>query len=282
MSATQSFTVIVLESNLPPTLTPIASQITYPGLPVIFTNSATDPDIPAQILTFSLDPGAPSGAAVNATNGIFSWTPDNTFANTTNDITVRVTDSGSPPLNVTQSFTIIVLETNLPPVLAPIASQITYPGLPVIFTNSATDPDIPAQTLTFSLDPGAPSGAAINPTNGIFSWTPDGTFANTTNDITVRVTDNGSPPMSDARTFQVGVVAPLQLDNPSGLFTNGEITISWNAISGLTYRVQYQDDIGGANWNDLLPDVPATNSTASKTDSVEAAPARYYRVRTPP
>ena len=35
--------------------------------------NVTDLDVPANRLTFSLEPGAPAGAAVNATNGYFHW-----------------------------------------------------------------------------------------------------------------------------------------------------------------------------------------------------------------
>ena len=45
-------------------------------------------------------------------------------------------------------------------------------GTSLTFTASATDPDIPAQSLIFSLDPGAPAGASINPGSGVFKWTP--------------------------------------------------------------------------------------------------------------
>ena len=40
------------------------------------------------------------------------------------------------------------------------------------FTNTATDADVPAQNLTFSLDAGAPDGAEIDPVTGVFTWTP--------------------------------------------------------------------------------------------------------------
>jgi hypothetical protein len=40
------------------------------------------------------------------------------------------------------------------------------------FTNTATDADLPAQNLTFSLDAGAPDGAEIDPETGVFTWTP--------------------------------------------------------------------------------------------------------------
>ena len=39
------------------------------------------------------------------------------------------------------------------------------------FTATATDPDV-GQTLTFSLDPGFPAGATIDPSTGVFNFTP--------------------------------------------------------------------------------------------------------------
>src|SRR4030095_7940514 len=72
------------------------------------------------------------------------------------------------------------------------------------FTATASDPDLPPNTLSFSLDPGSPAGATIDVATGVFSWTPSasGTFP-----VTARGTDNGSPPMSDTETFAVTVGA---------------------------------------------------------------------------
>ena len=41
------------------------------------------------------------------------------------------------------------------------------------FTATATDADLPANTLTFSLDAGAPTGHDDRPGDGCFTWTPD-------------------------------------------------------------------------------------------------------------
>ena len=54
----------------PPVLSPIANRATHVLAPLIFTNTASDPDI-GQVLTFSLDPGAPAGAQIGASNGVF-------------------------------------------------------------------------------------------------------------------------------------------------------------------------------------------------------------------
>jgi hypothetical protein len=61
-----------------------------------------------------------------------------------------------------------------------------------------------------------------------------GAQANTTNAVTVRVTDNGSPSLSAARSFAITVVAPLAIQSIS--LSNGNITLTWAAISGTAYR----------------------------------------------
>src|SRR6185312_10273834 len=95
-------------------------------------------------------------------------------------------DNGSPSMSGTAAITVTVTEVNVAPVLAPIGNKTGTVGTPVTFTATATDADVPANTLTFSLDAGAPSGSTINGSTGAFSWTPS---ANGTFPVTVRVTD---------------------------------------------------------------------------------------------
>ena len=61
--------------------------------------------------------------------------------------------------------------------------------------------------------------------------------------------------------------------------TNNVVTITWSAVAGGIYRVQYIDNLNGANWNDLAPDVAAIGSTASQTNNVIGVPHRFYRIR---
>jgi hypothetical protein len=244
------------------------------GNTLAFTNAASDPDSDA--LTFSLDPGAPANASINPTNGIFSWTPTEAQGPATNSITVRVTDNGVPNLSATQTFQVVVLETNVAPVLSSIASRTVHAGSTVLFTNVATDSDLPPNALTFSLDPGAPGAASVDSITGIFSWTTTEADANSTNNITVRVTDNGVPPASDAKAFVVNVVSrPLIL---SIGISNNAARLTWTAVAGQKYRLQYKTDFVDTNWSSAAPDSTASGSTAAQSDSSILQTQRFYRV----
>ena len=53
--------------------------------------------------------------------------------------------------------------------------------------------------------------------------------------------------------------------------------VTWSAIPGTAYRVQFKADLNDTNWTDLAPDVTATDPTASITDS-PGATQRFYRI----
>jgi hypothetical protein len=97
-----------------------------------------------------------------------------------------------------------------------------------------------------------------------------------TNIITVRVTDDGVPSLSDTKPFTIIVVSPPII---AGIDASGEmVTISWNALPGLSYRVQFNSDQGDSTWTDLPGDVTAEGPTATKTDIPHGDAQRFYRV----
>jgi len=278
-AANTSFTLTVNQVNHPAVLSGIPDFTILEKDTLTFTNQASDVDQPAQTLTYSLS-NAPAGATVGVGNGLFTWTPTESQGPATNLITVIVTDNGTPPLSAAQTFTVTVLESNEPPVLAEIPDRVIHAGMTLAITNSATDPDVPTNTLTFSLNPGV-AGADINATNGVLLWTPDNSFANTTNTITVMVTDDNpwavnTQHLSDAKSFSVFVAPPPAIS--AAAMSNDMLTLTWSAISGQTYRVQYNTSLGDTNWVDLSPDVTASDTTASQSESVLPDAQRFYRV----
>jgi hypothetical protein len=239
--------------------------------------AATDADLPANTLSYSLDV-APSGASINPSTGAFAWTPNETQGPGAYNITARVTDNGSPSLNHTRTFTVTVNEENSPPALSPVPDQTVAVGNTLSLSLSAFDNDLPPNALMFDLA-SAPSGASLNATTGQLNWTPNTSQADTNYLFTVRVTDDGSPNLSDATSFTVTVtsVMPIQIEVTS--VTASSVTLSWNAVSGTVYRVQYKSDLSEPLWTDLPGDVTADAPTAAKVDgSLNGAKLRFYRI----
>ncbi len=71
------------------------------------------------------------------------------------------------------------------------------------------------------------------------------------------------------------MAAPLRIQKVE--WVGGRVVLTWTAIAGRNYRVEYKDNITDLNWSNLPPDITASADTASKEDAV-GAPQRFYRV----
>lgn len=263
----------VNEVNNAPILAPILSRTVNEGNLLEVTNSAVDPDPGVHVLSFSLDPGAPSGMSITS-QGIITWTPTEAQGPGTYAVTVRVTDDGSPALSDAKAFSVFVVEVNTPPVLGAILDRTTEVGHPVSLGVSATDVDVPLQNLTFSLQAGPPE-AGLDANTGAFLWTPSPPAAGTTNEFTVMVSDHGSPALTATRSFSVYVMAELR----ATVSRSGQtVSISFSSLAGRTYRVEYLDQLGVGNWTELGEDIAATGSSTTLNDASAAGQQRFYRV----
>ncbi|MBN2820562.1 MAG: hypothetical protein JXP36_16435, partial [Bacteroidales bacterium] len=113
--------------NRNPVLTEIGNQSIGEQETLIFTAEATDVDVPAQNLTFSLDAASVIlGMTIDPTTGEFSWIPTESQGGADYEVTITVTDDGTNPDNLSDSktFTITVNEVNVAPELAIIGNQI--------------------------------------------------------------------------------------------------------------------------------------------------------------
>ena len=229
------FTLTVL--NVRPTPVPIPNQTVDELSTLIVNAAATDPDIPAQTLTFGLA-SAPSGMTISPSSGTISWTPVQTQSPSTNTVVWTVTDNGTPPLAATNSFIVVVVEVNVPPLLPAISNQTAYVANPFTVTNTATEFNIHSTTTGYSLV-GAPLGMTID-TNGIITWTPTQGENGTTNLITTVVAnsnpyDTVNPQLTATNSFTVIVspaVPPTITSQPTnatvlvGDTTNFTVTVS--------------------------------------------------------
>ena len=246
----QTFAVTVNEVNASPVVTNPGNKTVNEQTLLSFTLTATDADVPVNTLTWSLDAGAPMGATINATTHVFSWTPTEAQGPGAYPITVRAIDDGTPSLSGTAPFTATVNEVNIAPVLVPIGNKAGTVGIPITFTATATDVDLPVNTLSFSVDPGAPTGATIDPSTGAFTWTPT---VNGATSVTIRVTDNGSPPMNDFEVVSLSVSAAP--NRAPVLDAIGDRTV--NELVALTFTATANDPDGNAMTFTLDAGAPA-------------------------
>jgi hypothetical protein len=142
---------------------------------------------------------SPSGIALDAI----------TFGAQTNDVSQGRFADGAAGIyyqtTPTPRAANVVAQTNLTPTLDALPNRTIGEGSLLTFTTAATDANTPKQRLSFSLDPGAPAGASIGANDGVFNWLPTEADGPGSYPITVRVTDNGSSPLSTAQTFSVQV-----------------------------------------------------------------------------
>lgn len=82
--------------------------------------------------------------------------------------------------------------------------------------------------------------------------------------------------MSDVLRF-FGLIGPPQLLPAQFLSASNSIALSWSANAGLKYRLQYKTNLSSLSWTDVVPDVTATNTIASQTQTVSGG-QKFYRV----
>jgi len=164
---------------------------------------------------------------------------------------------------------------NNAPSLAVISNRFVHLGQTIQFIAAVTDADSWYQTLAFSLT-NSPVAAAIGTTGG-FTWTVTNVPAPGTNTITVRVTDNGTPALSDAKTFLVIVRPPLQF-NPSVFAGNGNLNFSFNSVPGDMYQLQCKTNLDDPAWLPLGSPIPGNGNTITLTNSTVSPERRFFRL----
>ena len=241
-ATTQSVTFTTTgATNDPPVLGAIGNKSIDELTQLAFTASATDDGLPTPAaLTFSLaNPASgtfPDGAVITA-GGDFTWTPSEAQGPGTYRVKVAVSDGA---LTDEEEIEITVNEVNVAPVLTVPADFSTQWGVALgDLTATATDADLPGNTLTFSKVSG-PSWVTVaaNGTISFGSITASDVGAHT---VRVRVEDNGGPVMGDEKEFQITVQ-----NRPTKLTYDGRTSGQYSDESRLSATL-VDDGVGGLN-----------------------------------
>jgi hypothetical protein len=169
LSATNNFTVIVMEVNVAPILPAIPTQSVFAQTLLAVTNAATESNIHAT-LTYSLV-NPPAGASING-SGVVTWTPSTAQSPSTNIITTIATaadslDSVHPSLSATNIFTIIVR----PPIIFTTATwlgngqfQFSFNSFSGVYYTIQYSTNLSNWSSLFELEADGASSMVIDPT----------------------------------------------------------------------------------------------------------------------
>ncbi|HEY2154228.1 MAG TPA: Ig-like domain repeat protein, partial [Isosphaeraceae bacterium] len=156
------------------------------------------------LATLTLPPGASVSFDVSAT---VSARPAGGKLVDTASVALPVGLTDAHPADNTATSTLQVTgNPALKPLVIPaIVAQQATAGKALSVQARIVDPNFPPGQVTFSLDPGAPAGAKVDPKTGTFTWTPGA--GQTTASVTIRATDYGDPTLSSTRSFAIHVNA---------------------------------------------------------------------------
>ncbi len=220
----------------------------------VTTATAIDADLPAQALTYSISGGADAAKfAINSTTGVLTFltapnyeTATDSGANNVYDVTVSVSDG---TLTDTQTIAVTVTDVNEAPVITSNGSGLSATisiaeNSGAVTTLTATDTDLPAQSLTYSISGGADASKfSINDTTGVLKFvsarnfeSPADVGANNVYDVIVMVSDGT---LNDTQTIAVTVTAvndntPVITSNGGGVSASVSVAENATAVTTVT------------------------------------------------
>ncbi len=222
----QSFTII---THPEPVLLEVGNQTVDEGFLLDVQLIVEDAEV-GDTFTFELIGAVPDGAAIDNT-GRFTFTPTEAQGPGSFDISVRVTDIRGASGET--MFAVQVDEVQQAPVFDAIVDPFVLPGTSLSFVIAAFDPDIPQRSIVFSLAPGSPAGAAIDPSTGLFTFDAPAGASLGVLPVTVRATEgSGEGEISSTTTFNIIVV-----DNLPPLFPDQTMVFATKASELLEFDV---------------------------------------------
>jgi PKD repeat protein len=211
--------------NTAPELDPIGDQTADAFVELAFDVTASDAE--ADDLTFSANP-LPLGATLDTGSGHFSWTPGPADAGSY-VVEFCVTDGFASDC---ETITITVNAGNSPPVANPGGPYSGATGAPIAFDGSgSSDPD--GDNLSYAWDFG--DGGNASGATASHTYAAAGVYL-----VTLTVTDDGAPSLSDAASTsatvqnQIPAQVTAKLPGSGNLRTNG----GGNQVMGLELNNQ--------------------------------------------
>lgn len=220
-TATVTFTVNPVNDN-----SPLFTSSANPSVPenttAVTTVTATDADLPAQTVTFSITGGADQTKFSITAGGVLTFinpAPDfesPTDADTNNTYLVQVTANDGNGGTTVQNITVTITPVNDNSPLFTSSNSASVPentsATTVVLDVNATDADQPTQTVRYSLSGTDAGQFTIDDATGEIRFAsalnfeaPTDADHNNVYLVTVTATDNGSPALSSSQSLTITV-----------------------------------------------------------------------------
>ncbi len=172
---TINVTVTAINDNNP-VFTSLTTANVVENTTAVLTVTATDADLPAQLVTFSIVGGADQSKFGITSGGILAFNsapnfemPTDSNSNNVYIVTVQASDGAGGTALQTLSVTVTPVNDNNPVFTSPSAANVPE-NTTAVLTVTATDADLPAQPVTFSLLGGADQSKFSITSGGILSF----------------------------------------------------------------------------------------------------------------
>ncbi|MES2792432.1 MAG: cadherin domain-containing protein [Planctomycetota bacterium] len=263
-----AITVVALNDNNPVFTSPAAYNVDE-NTTAVGTVTATDADLPAQVVTYSLTGGVDAALfAIDPNTGNLTFiaapdfeTPLDVGADNVYNVDVTADDGAGGTTIQSIAVTVVALNDNNPVFTSPAAYNVDE-NTTAVGTVTATDADLPAQVVTYSLTGGVDAALfAIDPSTGDLTFiaapdfeTPLDVGADNVYNVDVTADDGAG-----GTTIQSIAITVVALNDNNPVFT-----------SPTTYDVaENTTAVGTATATDA--DLPAQVVTYSLTGGVDAA-----------
>jgi hypothetical protein len=145
-------------------------------------------------------------------------------------------------------------------------------GVPWIIPLSASDPDLPPQSLNFQAL-GLPPGLVLDTNTVSVAGTGliPGDYP-----VAVIVSDGQEPPLSATNRFLIRLTEKFELKVS---VVPGEAELAFPAIVGQHYAIEYSDSAAPASWQLLEEILSASTNVLQVMDAQLGTTTRFYRVR---
>ena len=203
---------------------------------------------------YALAGDVPEGLEINGLTGELSWTPPAMEDPYTREFSVAVMSIWDERPKLTQSFTVKARRSNLPPVLDVPETLPVYLGRPAEFDLAGRNPEGEDDQLTYTLEGALPAGASFDARSGLLTWKPPLEAVPGEMELTVRVTDNGEPPLSASQTVKLTIADDVALYT----YLTGIVDVSGRQQAWLRDRTTNRRTVVGVGDEFRFADVAGT------------------------